>query len=67
MNKIEKIRRFRSSLGKISIRLEDEYYENGEKAQIRKIYDNFRFSVYILVKIIINFSDLNGFPISSSS
>ncbi len=31
--------------------------------QIRNIYDNFRFSVQILVKIILNFLDLSVFPI----
>ncbi len=28
-------------IGKISIQHDDEYYENGEYAKIRKIYDNF--------------------------
>ncbi len=60
MNKIEKIRRFWPSAGKIGVRFEDEYYENGENA---KKFDNFRFSVHILTKIIINVSDLSVFPI----
>ncbi len=42
---------------KISQQLEDEYeyYKIGENPQIRNIYDNFCFSVQILVKIIITF------------
>ncbi len=51
INKIKKIGRFRPSAVKITLRLEDEYYGNGENDQIRKIYDNFRFSVHILAKI----------------
>ncbi len=62
MNKMEKTHRFRPSVGKISVQLEDEYYRNEENALIRKIFDNFRFSVPILAKII-NFSDLSVFPI----
>ncbi len=32
-----------------------KYYENGKNAQVRKIYDNFRFSDQILPKIINKF------------
>ncbi len=63
MNKIDKIRRFWPSAGEISVQLEDEYYENGENVQIWKIYNNFRLSVHIPAKIIINFSDFSGFSI----
>ncbi len=40
MNKIEKNADF-GQIERISIQLDDEYYENGENAKIRKIYDNF--------------------------
>ncbi len=46
---------------KISVQLEDEYYQNGENAQIWKIYDNFRLLVMILTKIIIIFFDFSVF------
>ncbi len=45
------------------VQLKDEYYQNGENAQIQKIFDNFRFLIQILGKIIINFSDFSVFPI----
>ncbi len=54
---------FRHRLGKLASKLEHKYYENGKTGQIQKIYDNFRFSVQILAKIIINFSDFSIFPI----
>ncbi len=31
-----------ASAGKISVQLDDEYYKNGKKAKVRKIYDNYR-------------------------
>ncbi len=61
MNKIEKICRFWPYPGKISVHLEDEYYQNG-KNEIQKIY-NFCFLDHILTKIIINFSDFSIFLI----
>ncbi len=59
---MEEIRRFCPKAEKISIQLEDKYYQNGKKAQIRKIYDNFLFLVKILEKIIIHFLDFSVFP-----
>ncbi len=41
MNKIEKYDDF-GQIGKISLQLDNEYYKNGENAEIRKMYDNFR-------------------------
>ncbi len=55
MKKI-KICGFRRQVGKINVQLEDQYYQNGENAQIRKIYNNFCFLVHILAKIIRNFT-----------
>ncbi len=46
---------------KISVQLEDEYYQNGKTTQIQKIYNNFHFLEQILAKIIINFSDFSVF------
>ncbi len=64
MNKIEKKWvHFGRKAEIISVQLEDKYYENGKTIKSREIYDNFRFSVQILVKIIINFSDFSVFPI----
>ncbi len=40
MNKIEKYADF-GQARKISVQLDDEYYENWENAKIRKMYDNF--------------------------
>ncbi len=40
MNKIEKYADF-GQVGKISVQLDDEYYENEENTEIQKIYDNF--------------------------
>ncbi len=40
MNKIKKYADF-DPARKISVQLDDEYYENGENATIWKIYDNF--------------------------
>ncbi len=40
MNKIEKHAGF-FQIGKISIQLGNEYYENGKNAEIQKIYENF--------------------------
>ncbi len=62
--KINKIKKniFRLHAGKISNQPENEYYENGENAQIRKIVNNFHFSFHILAKIIKNFLDFNVFP-----
>ncbi len=37
-DKIEKIWRFQSSAGKISVQLEHKYYKNGENAQIWKLW-----------------------------
>ncbi len=47
----------------MNVQFEDKYYQNGKNAQIRKIYNNFRFLVWILAKIIINFSDFSIFPV----
>ncbi len=66
-NKIEKIRWFWPSAGKISVQLEDEYHQNGKNNQTRKIYDNFRILVQILAQIIINFLDFRVFPNSFNS
>ncbi len=77
--KVEKIHRFQPSagkpisaiswetdfshqLGKLASDLKMNITKMG-KTLNRKIYDNFRFSVHILVKIIVNFSDLIVFPI----
>ncbi len=49
--------------GKISVRLEDKYYDIRKNAQIWIIYDNFRSSVQILVKYIIHFLDFSVFSI----
>ncbi len=43
--------------------LEDKYYENGQNARIRKIYENFRSLFQTLVKITINFLYFSVFPI----
>ncbi len=40
MSKIEKYTDF-AQAGKISVQLDNEYYENGENTKIRKMYDNF--------------------------
>ncbi len=40
MNKIKKYADF-GQIGKISVQLDGEYYENGENAKTQKIYDNF--------------------------
>ncbi len=62
-NKIEKTRRFWFKAGKISVQLEDKYYNNEENVQIWEISDNFQSSVQIVAKIIINFRDFSVFPI----
>ncbi len=48
---------------KISIQLENKYYESGKMVNLQKIYCNFCFLVLILVKIRINFLDFNIFLI----
>ncbi len=45
INKIENISKFRPLARKINIQLEDKYDKNGKNTQIRKMYDNFCFSV----------------------
>ncbi len=49
--------------GKLAFNLKMNIMKMGESARIWNIYDNFHFSVQILAKIIINFSDLSIFPI----
>ncbi len=64
---IVKIGQFRAYAAKISIQLENEYYQNRKTAQIWKIYDNFLFLAQILGEIILNFLKFTVFPIYVNS